>query len=584
MFSFGKKKGAMLGLDLNSDSCTLVQLEKTKLGIEVQRFACLPTPPNCIREGLITDYETVGQLLTELLRAAQIPLTNQAPVVNIAVPAQAVVIRLMPVPVGMPPEELADVVTQEATNHVPFPITEANLDWYQMNSTERTDPDGVRRVDVILAAIQHNIVDSYWRMCDVAGVKLGRVEVSSLTVIRGLALAGYLGSSGHLSLLVNIRQDATDISIVRSAMPLFGRSIILGVEALTEAIATSLEISFDQAMELLPEVPVFNMTPPDMRLGQAGQVTRTVFSDIGDELLRSVDFYKSQVGDIKIDQVILTGPGCMLPNVDQYFTSKLKLKAILGDPMRDMTVDPNTVSERMRPILGALIGSSIEPTWNPSITVDMDLNKEGRIPLSFDVLRTQKIGIEPDPPPKWLKPGIFASSLSVLIVGTCFAYLNFVDAPNTQKEVTAITEKIADDKHTLGDLKKLTQENDLLARRKRILNHLVDGPRQWSQFLETIKSNTPQEVQLGQIILKDGELKLDGIASDYPQVSNLSINLNSSDLIQNTNIDYASRPEKNPEFVKFSISSQLREVAEDLNKKSSTSKDLATKTPFGGLN
>jgi type IV pilus assembly protein PilM len=162
-------------------------------------------------------------------------------------------------------------------------------------------------------------------------------------------------------------------------MPLFGRSIILGVEALTEAIARSLDLSFDQAMEILPDVPVFNITPTDARLGQAGQVARTIFSDIGDELNKSVEFYRSQVGDVKIDQVILTGPGCMMPNIDEYFTSKLRIKTILGDPMRDMLVDESRVSPRMRPILAALIGSSIEPTWNPSITVDLDLNKEGRL-------------------------------------------------------------------------------------------------------------------------------------------------------------------------------------------------------------
>src|SRR5581483_3444131 len=100
--------------------------------------------------------------------------------VNVAVPGQNVVIRLMPVPVGMPEEELADVVTQEAINHVPYPIAEANLDWAIMHATERTDGDGVRRVDVILAAIQKPIVDSYWRMADAAGVRLGKLDMSSL--------------------------------------------------------------------------------------------------------------------------------------------------------------------------------------------------------------------------------------------------------------------------------------------------------------------------------------------------------------------------------------------------------------------
>lgn len=561
MFSFGKKKGATVGLDINSDSTSLVLLEKNKNGIEVVRFACQPTPPNCVREGLVTDPITMGTLLAELLRDAQIPMGGQAPTVNLCVPAQGVVIRLMPVPVGMPPEELADVVTQEATNHVPFPISEANLDWCQMNATERTDPDGVRRVDVILAAIQHSIVESYWRMTDVAGVKLGRVEVSSLSVIRGLALAGYLGSSGHLSLVVNIRQDATDINIVRSAMPLFGRSIILGVEALTESVARSLDISFDQAMELLPEIPVFNITPVDARMGQAGQVARTIFSDIGDEILRSLEFYKSQVGEVKIDQIILTGPGCMLPNVDEYFTSKLRMKTVLGDPLRDMIVDDAIVSNRMRPILAALMGSSIETTWNPSITVDLDLNKEGRIPLSFDEHRTQNIlddKVE-EIEPYWFKPGLVAAAFSVLISFGGWLYLSAFALPSTKQKAEETAAEIALSKTQLASMKKLRQENETLTRRKALLASLVGGVKHWSNYLEAVRDSTPKGIQLSDLSVQDSELKLDGASQDFSTIGNLSLNLNNGPYINDATIEFAQRPEKHQEIVKFSLKAKLHE-------------------------
>lgn len=563
MFSFGKKKGAMLGLDINSDSTTLIHLEKTKAGIEVMHFACQPTPPNCVREGLVTDPFAMGSLVSELLRDAQVPLHGQSPLINVCVPAQGVVIRLMPVPVGMPPEELADVVTQEATNHVPFPITEANLDWCQMNATERTDPDGVRRVDVILAAIQHSIVESYWRMADAAGVRLGRVEVSSLSVIRGLALAGYLGSSGHLSMVVNIRQDATDINIVRSAMPLFGRSIILGVEALTESVARSLDISFDQAMELLPDIPVFNITPTDSRMGQAGQVARTIFSDIGDEVMRSFEFYKSQVGDVKIDQVILTGPGCMLPNVHEYFTSKLRLKTVLGDPFRDMLVEERVVSERMRPILAALIGSSIEPTWNPSITVDMDLNKEGRVKPTGDEHRTQNIveelGVEYIP--SWYRPGLVAAVLSTLLVFGTYIYLTAVDIPMTKANTDKAATEIISAKKDLTTMKSLRQQNEVLSKRKALLASLVGGVKHLSNYMEVVRDNTPKGVQLCEISLGDEEMKIDGAAVNFSTVGNLSINLGGSPLVSQSSIEFASRADKRPDLVAFSLKAKIAKTA-----------------------
>lgn len=549
----------MLGLDINSDSTTLIHLEKTKSGIEVMHFACQPTPPNCVREGLVTDPFTMGSLVSELLRDAQVPLHGQAPLINVCVPAQGVVIRLMPVPVGMPPEELADVVTQEATNHVPFPITEANLDWCQMNATERTDPDGVRRVDVILAAIQHSIVESYWRMADAAGVRLGRVEVSSLSVIRGLALAGYLGSSGHLSMVVNIRQDATDINIVRSAMPLFGRSIILGVEALTESVARSLDISFDQAMELLPDIPVFNITPTDSRMGQAGQVARTIFSDIGDEVLRSFEFYKSQVGDVKIDQVILTGPGCMLPNVHEFFTSKLRLKTVLGDPFRDMLVEERVVSERMRPILAALIGSSIEPTWNPSITVDMDLNKEGRVKPTGDEHRTQNIveelGVEYIP--SWYKPGLVAAIISTILVFGAYAYLTAVDIPMTKANTDKAATDIIAAKRDLATMKTLRQQNEVLSKRKALLSSLVGGVKHLSTYMEVVRDNTPKGVQLCEVSLGDEEMKIDGAAVNFSTVGNLSINLGGSPLVSQSSIEFATRADKRPDLVAFSLKAKI---------------------------
>src|SRR5262245_31097402 len=200
----------------------------------------MPTPPDIVREGLLADPEAVGDAVRELLDLVGIPNKKPLPLVNIGIPGQAVVIRLMPVPTGMPPDELSDVVKQEAINNLPFPLEEANIDYCLLPATERTDPDGVRRVDVLLAAIQRIVVDSYWRMAEAAGIKLGHLDISSLAVIRALAFAGLLKDDGELAMAVNIRNDATDITLTKKGMPLFSRSVLLGVETLGEAISRSI--------------------------------------------------------------------------------------------------------------------------------------------------------------------------------------------------------------------------------------------------------------------------------------------------------------------------------------------------------
>ncbi len=561
MFGFGKRKGPTLGLDINSDSITLLQLEKTRSGIEVARFACQPTPANSVREGLVAEPELVGEVVLDLMNEAGLPPSGQTPILNIVVPAQAVVIRLMPVPVGMPEDELADVVTQEATNHVPFPIADANLDWAVMPATERTDFDGVRRVDVILASIQKSIVESYWRMADSAGARLGRVEVSSLAVIRSMALSGYLGSSGHLSMIVNMRQDATDINIVRSCMPLFGRSVMLGVETMTEAVARSLDMPFDQALDMLPEISLFSPAPSDPKMGQAAQVARTIFGDVADELAKSLEFYRSQVGDVKMDQIVLAGPGCMVPGLDQFFFNKLNIRSVISDPMRDIRHDETEIVDRMRPILAALVGSAIEPTWNPAYTVDLDLNKEGRVPLLFDERATQTMTKDLSiGPPVWQKPALIAGAALLMLFLAAYGVMRFIDLPQKEMEIETLANEIMLGNQQLKAMTSERQENTILTARKRILDALLKKHNRWSALLSELTVDTPRGVQIDRIMLRGKEMKVEGIAIDFNSVSNLAINMGDSLYLKDSQVDWITRKEKNPEVLDFSISAKLSDA------------------------
>lgn len=559
-FGIGKKKGPTIGIDINSDSITLIQLDKTKIGVEMTRFASLPTPANTVREGLIADPGAIGSVITELMLQSGISQTGPSPVLNMTVPAQAVVIRLMPVPTGMPADELAEVVTQEATNHVPFPISDANLDWSLMPATERTDADGVRRVDVILAAVQRSIIETCWRATDSCGVQLGKIEVSSLAAIRGLALAGYLGSNNEMSMVVNVRQDATDINVVRNAMPLFGRSVIIGMETLTEAISRSLEVDFETALTLLPEIPLFGMPPKDQRMGQAAQVARTIFSDITDELERSLEFYQSQVGEIKLDQIILTGPGCMVPNLDQYIGSRMGFRTIFGDAMRDMAFDQGLVVERMRPILASCVGSSLDPAWNANFTVDLDLNREGRLPLFFDDRATQKIEDRP-PTRSWFQPTLIGGVCAFSLVAAGLTYLNMVDIPAKQQELLTTETKITQAKKDLEQVNQLKERNSSLKMRQKVLNYLVSKGRRWSSYMDTLQLNTPKGVQIDHVIFGAQDFQIEGVATDFTSVSNLNLNLESSPLIKESTIDYASRKDQSPQYVSFGLTAQLNAVS-----------------------
>jgi len=558
VFGIKKRKGPTLGLEVNSQSLSVVQLEKTKLGVELVRFSEIPTPPNTVREGLIADPDTVGSVVQDLLVQAGLGASGGA-VVNAVVPGQSVVIRLMPVPTGMPPDELADVVTQEAINHVPFPIKEANLDWSIMPATERTDADGVRRVDVILAAIQKTIVDSYWRMAESAGVTVDRLDISSLATIRALSFAGYLEHPDSLYMSVNVRHEATDINLVRNGMPLFTRSVLLGVETLAEAVSRSLDVSTDDGLAMLPAVQLFGMAAPDPRTGQAAQIARTVFGDITDEVARSLEFYRSQVGDVVIERIILCGPGCQIPQIEEFISNRLNIPAAIANPFGNLAGGASLVPPERVAAQTMVTGSVVEPSWAPVITVDLNLNKEGPSAAAMEGMgRRTTVTIVEEPTP-WFLPAMAGGLVVLALVLGFWLFLTQIDGPAKQKELQRLTEEIDRQKKQVTDLTKLREDIQVLARKKQVLDEIVKYGRPWAAVLKTIADDTPDGVQLKEISITGSRLKVAGTAVDFARVSNLAINLGSSPLLSDAAVEYAKRDtQTDPRPVAFEVVAQVR--------------------------
>lgn len=556
MFGFKRKQSPLIGIDINSDSITMAQLERTRNGIEAVRFASLPTPANTIREGLVTDPQTVGGVIMDLFVKAGIPASGPSPTINTTIPAQSAVIRLMPVPTGMPADELAEVVTQEATTHVPFPIADANLDWSIMPTTERTDPDGVRRVDVILAAVQRSIIESYWRTADSAGALLGKVEVSSLAAIRGLSIGGY-ESQDKVTMTVNLRHDATDINFIKNTMPLFGRSVIIGVETLTEAISRSLDMDYEEALELLPDIPLFGAPPRNERLGEAAQVARTIFSDITDELERSLEFFESQAGQVKLEEIVLTGPGCMLKGLDKFVQSRTGVNTVYGDPLKLVTYDSAIISPRLKPVITALIGSSVDPSWNPGFTVDLDLNKDGRLPLVFDNKKTQVIE-EEEEERTWFIPAVSASTLLFVASFLFYGYFAYFAVPNQTAEIEAYNGKIDSAKKELTEIAKMKDSNEALETRRKILRFLVHHSTKWSDYLQDLRARLPKGVQIDHIVFDMRKVQVEGFAREFGDVSKLAVNMEDSKLTDSAVVDYATRKEKTPDMVSFGVTVNFR--------------------------
>ena len=369
--------------------------------------------------------------------------------------------------------------------------------------------------------------------------------------IRGLSIGGY-ESQDKVTMTVNLRHDATDINFIKNTMPLFGRSVIIGVETLTEAISRSLDMDYEEALELLPDIPLFGAPPRNERLGEAAQVARTIFSDITDELERSLEFFESQAGQVKLEEIVLTGPGCMLKGLDKFVQSRTGVNTVFGDPLKLVTYDSAIISPRLKPVITSLIGSSVDPAWNPGFTVDLDLNKDGRLPLVFDNKKTQVIE-EEEEERSWFIPAVSASTLLFVASFLCYAYLAYFSVPGQTAEIEAYNGKIDAAKKELTEIAKMKDSNEALETRRKVLRFLVHHSTKWSAYLQDLRERLPKGVQIDHIVFEMRKVKVEGFAREFGDGSKLAVNMEDSKLTDSAVVDYATRKEKTPDMVSFGV-------------------------------
>ncbi len=552
MFAFGKRVGPNIGLDINSHTMSVLQLEKTKQDLKVAKFASTMTPPDIVREGLLSDPEAVGQAIRELLDSVGIGQKGPEPVAAVGIPGQAVVIRLMPVPKGMPTDELGDVVKQEAINNLPFSVDEANIDWQRVPGTVRMDPDGVEREDVLLGAIQRVVVASYQRMAEVAGITLGKLEISSLCAVRALTHAQVLGRDNTLSLIVNIRHDATDITLVNKSVPLFSRSVLLGVETVLEAICRSINCSNEEAVALFPKLQLLGVPTVDPRLGQAAQVARSVCSDLTAEVGRSLEFYMSQVGMIRVDQVVICGAGTSIPEIDQFVSNRLNLETLVANPFQGVVYDRGQILDDRRAHHTMLMGLVLQNEWMPVKTVEIDLNQEDPDAAAAGD-EDEEAPAYDDVETPWFIPAVAFGGAAAALIIVAWAIIAMGINPGKDTELATLDQEIADSKTRLDKLKKVEGEISALESRKTTLETIVRHGTPVSIMLEALQNNVPQGLRVYSLNYSNGSVTILGNTADFSKPSHMTINLLGSNKFTTAEIAYIKRAKERPMSIAYQI-------------------------------
>lgn len=328
---------SFLGVDLGATSIKIVELKEEAGRARLLTYGYTEQSIGYPEKEFTETPERAIDLIKKICVKAR-TVSKQAVA---ALPSASVFSSVINIPAA-PGKDLAEAVRWEAKKIIPLPLEEMILDWKVLTPetaagvTPSVAPQKTTRV--LLTAAAKNLVKKYLDIFKGAGLNLVSLETETFALVRAL-----VGVDKSTVIVVDMGAASTAISIIENGVPFLNRSLNVGGINITKEIAASLGIDFNQAEQMKYDV---GMSP-----GAGGGVSKIVeraLSMLLNEIKYCTNIYQNQEGGTgkKIEKVILTGGGALLPNFVEYLSGALNMRVYAGNPWARIIYP-----EELRPIL-----------------------------------------------------------------------------------------------------------------------------------------------------------------------------------------------------------------------------------------
>ena len=293
-----RRQRPLVGLDIGSSAVKAVELKPSGKGYRVVAFGIEPVPPDAIVDGAIIDGAAVADAIRRLFDNHGFKTKDVAASLS----GTAVIVKKITLP-PMSATELAESISWEAEQYVPFDIQDVNIDYQVISGAPDGKPAAAAAtgMDVLLVAAKKEKIADYTGVIQQAGRVPVVVDVDAFA-LQNCYEANYGVEPGAIVALVNAGASATNVNVVSGEQSLFTRDISIGGNAYTEALQKELHLSHDSAERLKK-----GQDAEGIDFEHARPVIRAVTENVLLEIQKTFDFFRGTTGTDHIDRVVISG-------------------------------------------------------------------------------------------------------------------------------------------------------------------------------------------------------------------------------------------------------------------------------------
>ena len=525
----------VLGIDIGRRFIKAVVMRKGKAGIEVLNASSVK-----IKSSPQENEEERRGKVIEALRETLGKFDKKPRRVALACPGKDVFFR----PVKLPPVakgKLKQIVHYEAQQQIPFSLEEAIWDYHLLPYKEKTE------MRALILAVKKEIAQNILALVLPMKLDVELLGFAPLAIYNTFHYAGEISKDKSIA-IVDMGAQSTNITMIEGGEIAMVRSLPIGGDNLTQAIARDFNINFFDAETLKHETP-FN---PEGKLFLS---LKPVLGELLDEIRRSIGYYRSQLRGSNIESIALTGGEVQLKNIDKFLEENLRIKVTKINPFIKLPFPAERLSEFPEPsIFSVALGLGLRLLGEGEIKINL---------LPYHILERAEF--------KKKEPVLIASFALVLLITLTYAGIIRQKAAREKMILKELNSAIANYTSLEKILKPKREEKQKLLKLISQFEEISIERTLWLDVLNEVTYLIPDGIILERFSPIQGSetaveerigIRLEGLSPSYDMISCFMSNLEASPVFKKVNTPTGGQMIKidGKDFVKFTL-------VVDINKK-----------------
>ena len=307
-----------VGLDISDRAIRFAELTRSSDGFVLKAFGEETLPPGIVVGGLIRKHDEIRGVLQTMGKKHALSF------IRTSLPEEQGYSLKINIP-HVKPEEIYESLELQLTDHVPLSPQEAVFDYQIVTCGMHENKEAY---EIGLSVMPQKIVESYLNIFNGTGLTPLSFEFEAHSIARAIVKKGACGAF----LLLDIGATRTGIAVQSEGVITFTSTINVGGNSFTEAVARSLNISFEDAQRRKEAEGLLG--GKEDALYQALIARLSVLRDEINkhyEYIRSHENIVGKNSDV-IDRIIICGGEANVPGLPHYLAVTLNMDVEIANP------------------------------------------------------------------------------------------------------------------------------------------------------------------------------------------------------------------------------------------------------------